>query len=69
MGWLDPQISFCLFESEKLINFGKLYPFKFSPIQLMELKWSFTYFEDVRTDNSFLDLNGISDCTTWKKND
>ena len=65
MACLNPCDSFAQFDASKLVRLSELYPKDFNSVERMELESQLNlYYANVKEDNSFLDLNGITDLAT-----
>ena len=65
MACLNPCDSFAQFDASKLVRLSELYPNDFNSVERMELESQLNlYYANVKEDNSFLDLNGITDLAT-----
>ena len=65
MACLNPCDSFAQFDASKLVRLSELYPKDFNSVERMELESQLNlYYANVKEDNSFLNLNGITDLAT-----
>lgn len=61
MACLNPRNSFSAFDKDKLIRLAQFYSLEFSEVELMALDNQLeTYIIDVRSDDEFLEVNGIN---------
>ena len=62
MASLSPSKSFCAFNTSKLMKLSEFYPNDFTSLEQMTLEFQLnTYIENVRKDQRFQELNGLTD--------